>query len=140
MRILVLGGDGYLGWPTALHLSKRGNEVGIVDNLIRRHYDDEMGVSSLVPIRQLQRRVATWKEVSGLTVQPFIGDLQDYHFVYETLQSFEPDAIVHFAEQRSAPYSMIDREHAVYTQVNNVTGTLNLPYAIAEFNLGDPSW
>jgi len=134
MRILVLGGDGYLGWPTALHLSKRGNEVGIVDSLIRRHYDDEMGVSSLVPIRQLQRRVATWKEVSGLTIQPFIGDLQEYHFVHETLQSFEPDAIVHFAEQRSAPYSMIDREHAVYTQVNNVVGTLNLLYAIAELN------
>ena len=134
MRILVLGGDGYLGWPTALHLSKRGHEVGVVDNLIRRHYDDEMGVSSLVPIRQLQRRVATWKEVSGLTIQPFIGDLQDYHFVHDTVQNFEPDAIVHFAEQRSAPYSMIDREHAVYTQVNNVVGTLNLLYAIAELN------
>jgi UDP-sulfoquinovose synthase len=134
MRILVLGGDGYLGWPTALHLSKRGHDVGVVDNLIRRHYDDEMGVSSLVPIRQLQRRVGTWKEVSGLTIEPFIGDLQEYQFVLETVRSFEPDAIVHFAEQRSAPYSMIDREHAVYTQVNNVVGTLNLLYAIAELN------
>ncbi|MCU1491076.1 MAG: NAD-dependent epimerase/dehydratase, partial [Acidimicrobiaceae bacterium] len=134
MRILVLGGDGYLGWPTALHLSQKGHEVGVVDNLIRRHYDDEMGVSSLVPIRQLQRRVATWKEVSGLTIQPFIGDLNDYAFVTDTLRQFAPEAVVHFAEQRSAPYSMIDRDHAVYTQVNNVVGTLNLLYAIAELD------
>ncbi|HUY29791.1 MAG TPA: NAD-dependent epimerase/dehydratase family protein [Acidimicrobiales bacterium] len=136
MRILVLGGDGYLGWPTALHLSQRGHDVGIVDNLVRRHYDDEMGVGSLVPIRQLQRRVSTWKEVSGHTVQPFVGDLTNYNFVTDTLRAFEPDAVVHFAEQRSAPYSMIDRDHAVYTQVNNVVGTLNLLYAIAEL---DPS-
>ena len=81
MRILVLGGDGYLGWPTALHLSAGGNDVGIVDNFARRNYDYEMGVDSLVPIRQLQRRVATWKEVSGHTVQPFIGDLTDDAFV-----------------------------------------------------------
>ncbi len=134
MRILVLGGDGYLGWPTALHLSKRGHDVGIVDNMIRRHYDDEMGTSSIVPVRQLQRRVATWKDVSGLTITPFVGDLQDYPFVVRTIQQFEPDAVVHFAEQRSAPYSMIDRDHAVYTQVNNVVGTLNLLYAIADLN------
>jgi len=136
MRILVLGGDGYLGWPTALHLSQRGHDVGVLDNLVRRHYDNEMGVDTLVPIRQLQRRVATWKEVSGLSVTPFIGDLTDYAFVIETLRNFGPEAIVHFAEQRSAPYSMIDREHAVYTQVNNVVGTLNLLYAIADL---DPS-
>jgi len=134
MRILVLGGDGYLGWPTALHLSQRGHDVGIADNLVRRHYDNEMGVDSLVPIRQLQRRVTTWKEVSGNTVEPFIGDLTEYEFVLQTLRAFEPDAVVHFAEQRSAPYSMIDREHAVYTQVNNVVGTLNLLYAIADLN------
>jgi UDP-sulfoquinovose synthase len=134
VRILVLGGDGYLGWPTALHLSKRGHDVGIVDNMIRRHYDDEMGANSLVPIRQLQRRVATWKDVSGLTITPYIGDLTDHPFVVRTIQQFEPEAIVHFAEQRSAPYSMIDRDHAVYTQVNNVVGTLNLLYAIADLN------
>src|SRR5579862_3524883 len=98
MRILVLGGDGYLGWPTALHLSQRGHDVGIVDNLVRRHYDEEMGVSSVVPIRQLQRRVATWKEVSGNTIEPFIGDLNDHLFVVNTLRHFEPEAIVHFAE------------------------------------------
>ena len=135
MRILVLGGDGYLGWPTALHLSQAGHDVGVVDNLIRRHYDDEMGVDSLVPIRQLQRRVATWKEVSGHTIQPVHRrSARTTPSCTTRLRSFEPDAVVHFAEQRCAPYSMIDREHAVYTQVNNVVGTLNLLYAIAELN------
>ncbi|MGO9148931.1 MAG: NAD-dependent epimerase/dehydratase family protein [Acidimicrobiales bacterium] len=134
MRILVLGGDGYLGWPTALHLSARNHDVGVVDNFARRLYDSEMGVDSLVPIRQLQRRVTTWKEVSGHTVQPFIGDLTDNVFVEQTIREFAPEAIVHFAEQRSAPYSMIDRKHAVYTQVNNVVGTLNLLYAMAEID------
>ncbi|MGH9296876.1 MAG: NAD-dependent epimerase/dehydratase family protein [Acidimicrobiales bacterium] len=136
MRIIVLGGDGYLGWPTALHLSARGHDVGIIDNFARRHYDHEMGVDSLVPITQLQRRVSTWKEVSGHTVAPFIGDLTDHVFVESTLREFAPDAVVHFAEQRSAPYSMIDRSHAVYTQTNNVVGTLNVLYAIKEV---DPS-
>jgi len=134
MRILVLGGDGYLGWPTALHLSARNHDIGVVDNFARRLYDSEMGVDSLVPIRQLQRRVTTWKEVSGHTVQPFIGDLTDNVFVEQTIREFAPEAIVHFAEQRSAPYSMIDRKHAVYTQVNNVVGTLNLLYAMAEID------
>jgi UDP-sulfoquinovose synthase len=134
MRILVLGGDGYLGWPTALHLSARNHDVAVVDNFARRLYDAEMGVDSLVPIRQLQRRVTTWKEVSGHTVQPFIGDLTDNVFVEQTIREFAPEAIVHFAEQRSAPYSMIDRKHAVYTQVNNVVGTLNLLYAIADID------
>ena len=136
MRILVLGGDGYLGWPTALHLSARGHDVGVVDNFARRSYDNEMGVDSLVPIRQLQRRITTWKEVSGNVIQPFIGDLTDNVFVEQTMREFAPESVVHFAEQRSAPYSMIDRRHAVYTQVNNVVGTLNLLYAIAEI---DPS-
>ena len=136
MRILVLGGDGYLGWPTALHLSHRGHEVGVVDNFARRQYDYEMGVDSLVPVQQLQHRVRVWEEVSGFHVEPFIGDLTDGAFVTRVLGEFRPDAVVHFAEQRSAPYSMIDQRHAVYTQVNNVVGTLNLLYAIAEI---DPS-
>ncbi|MDA8267925.1 MAG: NAD-dependent epimerase/dehydratase family protein [Actinomycetota bacterium] len=136
MRILVLGGDGYLGWPTALYLSRRGHDVGVVDNFARRQYDHEMGVDSLVPISSMQRRVRTWNEVSGLTVDAFVGDLTDPVFVQDVLRRFEPEAVVHFAEQRSAPYSMIDRQHAVYTQVNNVVGTLNLLYAIADF---DPS-
>ena len=132
MRILVLGGDGYLGWPVALHLSSRGHEVGVVDNFARRQYDFEMGVDSLVPIKHLQHRVRVWEEVSGLEVGTYVGDLTDATFVRRTLKEFAPDAVVHFAEQRSAPYSMIDRNHAVYTQVNNVVGTLNLLYGIAE--------
>ena len=134
MRILVLGGDGYLGWPTALHLSRRGHEIGIVDNYVRRQYDHEMGVDSLVPILPLAQRVRLWHEVSGLEIESFPGDLTDAEFVNDVFDRFEPDAIVHFAEQRSAPYSMIDRKHAVYTQVNNVVGTLNLLYAMAERN------
>jgi len=136
VRILVLGGDGYLGWPVALHLSRRGHDVGVVDNFVRRSYDFEMGVDSLVPIVSLQRRVKTWEAVSGHRIEVFAGDLTDAAFVDRCFQRFEPDSVVHFAEQRSAPYSMIDRTHAVYTQVNNVVGTLNLMYAIAEH---DPS-
>jgi UDP-sulfoquinovose synthase len=132
MNVLVLGGDGYLGWPTALRLSARGHKVGIVDNLVRRRYDEEMGVDSLVPIRDLEARVRTWRQVSGLGVDTYVGDLNDADFVERTLAESSPAAVVHFAEQRSAPYSMIDRAHAVYTQVNNVVGTLNLLYAIAE--------
>ena len=134
MKILVLGGDGYLGWPTALYLSRRGHQVGVVDNFARRGYDAEMGVGSLVPIAPLSTRIDRWKEVSGFDIRQFDGDLTDPLFVSSVLASFEPEAVVLFAEQRSAPYSMIDRSHAVYTQVNNVVGTLNLLYAIAEQN------
>src|SRR5208283_3646911 len=93
-------------------------------------------VDSLVPVCNLHQRLRTWERVSGLVVDEFVGDLTDAAFVERTLDRFEPDAVVHFAEQRSAPYSMIDRQHAVYTQYNNVVGTLNLLYAIAE---RDPS-
>ncbi len=136
MRVLILGGDGYLGWPTALHLSREGYDVGVADNFARRGYDHEMGVDSLVPIASLHRRVECWADVSGKQLDLYVGDLTDEDFVHDMVGSFRPDAIVHFAEQRSAPYSMVDRKHAVYTQVNNVVGTLNLLYAIADT---DPS-
>ncbi|GAA0575533.1 NAD-dependent epimerase/dehydratase family protein [Kribbella sandramycini] len=134
MRVLVLGGDGYLGWPTALHLSDRGHELAVLDNLARRGYDRELGVQSLVPIEDLETRVAAWQELSGQVITPYLGDLLDADFVHRVLAEFRPEAIVHFAEQRAAPYSMIDRAHAVYTQQNNVIGTLNLMYAVAETN------
>ncbi|MGI5267575.1 NAD-dependent epimerase/dehydratase family protein [Nonomuraea sp. CA-218870] len=132
MRILVLGGDGYLGWPTALHLSQCGHEVAVADNFVRRQYDFELGVESLVPIESLHTRIATWHRLTGKTIQAYIGDLTEADFTYDMIRDFRPEAVVHFAEQRAAPYSMIDRKHAVYTQVNNVAGTLNVLYAIAE--------
>ncbi|MYL19318.1 NAD-dependent epimerase/dehydratase family protein [Halobacillus litoralis] len=133
MRIIVAGGDGFCGWPTALYLSKQGHDVTIVDNLVRRKYDDELRSNSVTPIATLEERVAKWKEVSGKEIKTFIGDLNHYDFLREVFRQTEPEAFVHFAEQRSAPYSMIDREHAVYTQTNNVVGNLNVLYAIKEF-------
>lgn len=131
MRILVLGGDGYLGWPTALHLSDRGHEVAVLDNFARRGYDEELGLRSLVPIVSLHERVQAWHEISGRQLEMYVGDLCDAEFTMEAVRRFRPDAIVHYAEQRSAPYSMIDRKHAVYTQANNLVGTLNVLFAIA---------
>ncbi len=133
MRILVLGGDGYLGWPTAMYLSRRGHEVAVVDNMSRRHWDHEFGAESLVPIYSLQERVGIWEEVSGNRIASYIGDLTDYGFIEPVIREFRPQAIVHFGEQRAAPYSMIDRQHAVFTQMNNIVGTLNVLYAMADY-------
>jgi UDP-sulfoquinovose synthase len=132
MKVLVLGGDGYCGWPTALHLSEAGYKVVIVDNLARRRWDEELGTSSLTPIRPLDERVAVWRQVTGKSIAVEIGDLLDWEFLDEIVARYRPDAVVHFAEQRAAPYSMIDREHAVFTQYNNVIGTLNLLFALRD--------
>ncbi len=132
MRVLILGGDGYLGWPTAMYLSARGHDVAVVDNMARRGYDNELGAESLVPIASLQERVAVWEAVSGKKITAHIGDLCDYTFFEPVVKNFQPEAIIHYGEQRAAPYSMIDRRHAVYTQVNNVAGTLNVLYAMAD--------
>jgi len=134
MRIIVLGGDGYLGWPTAMHLSARGHDVAVLDNGVRRQYDEELGSGSLVPIESLRTRVKAWEEVTGTEIRCYHGDLTDADFTYDVIRSFRPHAVVHFAEQRAAPYSMIDRKHAVYTQTNNVVGTLNLMYAVGELD------
>jgi UDP-sulfoquinovose synthase len=133
MKIAVLGGDGYCGWATALYLSKKGHAVAIVDNFARRQWDHELGVQTLTPIRPILDRLRAWKELAGRTIELFVGDVTDYEFLAGTIEDFEPEAIIHFAEQRSAPYSMIDRKHAVFTQVNNVVGTLNLLFALREF-------
>lgn len=133
MRIVVLGGDGYCGWATALYLSNKGHSVAIVDNFLRRQWDHELGAQTLTPIRPLTDRLKVWRDVSGNVIEPFIGDVTDYDFLSSIIRDFEPEAVVHFAEQRSAPYSMIDRKHAVFTQVNNVVGTLNLLFALREF-------
>jgi UDP-sulfoquinovose synthase len=132
MKICVLGGDGYCGWATALYLSQKGHSVAIADNFVRRLWDHELGAQTLTPIRPLSDRLRIWQELTGRTIELFVGDVTDYTFLSSALASFEPDAVVHFAEQRSAPYSMIDRQHAVFTQVNNVVGTLNLLFAIRE--------
>lgn len=132
-RVMVIGGDGYCGWATALHLSKKGYEVAIIDNLIRRLFDHQLGLDSLIPISSIHDRVRRWKSLTGKTIELFIGDICDFEFLAESFKSFEPNAVVHFGEQRSAPYSMIDRSRAVFTQQNNVIGTLNVLFAIKEF-------
>jgi UDP-sulfoquinovose synthase len=132
MKICVLGGDGYCGWATALYLSRKGHEVAIVDNFLRRQWDHELGVQTLTPIQPLSDRLRVWQDLTGNVIESFAGDVTDYDFLASVIESFRPQAVVHFAEQRAAPYSMIDRKHAVFTQVNNVVGTLNLLFAIHE--------
>ncbi|KAL4419541.1 hypothetical protein ABPG77_006872 [Micractinium sp. CCAP 211/92] len=140
-RVMIIGGDGYCGWATALHLSARGYAVCIVDNLVRRNYDMQLGLDTLTPIASAHDRVRKWGEVSGKHIDLQIGDICDWEFLSQAFTDtsshgfpFKPDAVVHFGEQRSAPYSMIDRQHAVYTQSNNVLGTINVLYAIKELN------
>jgi UDP-sulfoquinovose synthase len=132
MKVLVIGGDGYCGWATALYLSNRGYEVGILDNMVRRHWDLELCVETLTPIAPIQQRLQRWKDLTGKSIDLFVGDITNYEFLSKAMRQFEPEAVVHFGEQRSAPFSMIDREHAVLTQVNNVVGTLNLLYVMRE--------
>lgn len=132
MRVLVIGGDGYCGWATALHLSNKGYEVGILDSLVRRFWDAQLGADTLTPIASIQQRLQRWQDLTGKSIPLFVGDITDYAFLRQSMQQFQPDAIVHFGEQRSAPFSMIDREHAVLTQTNNVIGNLNLLYAMKE--------
>jgi len=132
MNILVLGGDGYCGWATALYLSAKGHTVCVVDNFARRQWDYELGAQTLTPIRPLADRLKTWRDLTGKEIELLVGDVTDYDFLASAIETIEPDAVIHFAEQRSAPYSMIDRKHAVSTQVNNVVGTLNLLFAIRE--------
>jgi len=132
MKIIVLGGDGYCGWATALYLSAKGHSVAIVDNFVRRQWDHELGAQTLTPILPLSDRLRAWEQRTGKNIALFVGDVTDYDFVLSTVKEFEPETIIHFAEQRSAPYSMIDRKHAVFTQTNNVVGTLNVLFAIRE--------
>ena len=132
MRILVLGGDGYCGWATALHLSRRGYEVGILDSLVRRHWDRQLLIDTLTPIAPIESRLRCWRNLTGKNIDLYVGDLTDYDFTESSMMQFGPDAIVHFSEQRSAPFSMMSRERAVMTQVNNVVGNLNVLFAMHE--------
>ena len=132
MRIAVLGGDGYCGWATSLYLAAKGHTIAIIDNFARRQWDYELGVQTLTPIRPLAERLNVWHQFTGKNIDLFVGDVSDYDFLFSTIKAFRPDTVVHFAEQRSAPYSMIDHKHATFTQVNNVVGTLNLLFTIQE--------
>lgn len=130
MRILILGGDGYLGWPTAMYLARRGHTVAVLDNFAKRRWEIELNVEPLMPIHTLQDRVSVWQELTGKSIELFVGDLRNYGSVESALARFRPEGIVHYGEQPSAPYSMIDHNRAVFTQVNNVGGTLNLLWAM----------
>ena len=130
MRILVLGGDGYLGWPTAMHFSARGDDVAVIDNFSKRQWELEEGIEPLLPIAPLHRRMRTWREVTGREIDLFVGDLCNHRFVYKVLEQFEPDTIIHYGEQPSAPYSMQSRGTAVFSQTNNIVGTLNTLFAM----------
>jgi UDP-sulfoquinovose synthase len=133
MRILVLGGDGYLGWPTAMYFSVRGHDVHVVDNYLRRLVHTEQGTDSLVPIGEnLPARAAAWREVTGYRIGVTEGDLTDWSVVERTFTGFDPDTVIHYGEVPSAPYSQISREHAVFTQYNNVVNTLNVLFAMRD--------
>ncbi len=132
LTVLVLGADGYIGWPMAMHLSNLGHKVVAVDNLARRRWDREGGTYSLLPLRSMGQRVARWRQVSGQAIEWRRCDLRDFATLDALFEEFRPHAVIHFAEQRSAPFSMVDREHATMTQVNNVVGTLNVLFAIRD--------
>ncbi len=133
MKILILGGDGFCGWPTALHLSNIGHDVAIVDNLSRRNIDNELEAYSLTPIKPMGARLDAWKQSTGKEIEFFNFDVAvNYHRLLTLIMSFSPDAIVHFAEQRSAPYSMKSSSHKRYTVDNNINATHNVLAAIVE--------
>jgi UDP-sulfoquinovose synthase len=132
MRVLIAGVDGYLGWPLALTLAAEGHEVGGIDAYYRRDWVAEMGSQSATPIRRMTERLQAFHDAFGESLDFRRGDLRDYNVVLNLVRAFEPEAIVHLGEQPSAPYSMVDVQHAVYTQTNNVVGTLNLLFAMRE--------
>ena len=133
MRILILGADGYLGWPTVMHLTSKGHDVVAVDNYLRRKLFYKAGVEPLFDLPKLDERCAIWESVSGCKVPFFIGDLVEWEFVEKLFRDFNPDAIVHYAEQPAAPYSMLNREAATLTLRNNLLVTANVIFAVREF-------
>lgn len=132
-KVLVLGGDGFCGWPTALHLSEHGHEVVIVDNLSRRNIDNELGITSLTPISSVETRLTAWTQVSGKTIRFVHIDIaHEYRELLDLILEFEPTTIIHFAEQRAAPYSMKSAKHKIYTVNNNLNATHNVLAAMVE--------
>ncbi len=133
MRVFIAGVDGYLGWALAQHLVMRGHEVAGADLYLRRNWVAEMGSQSATPIKRMTDRLAAFREVYGKNLVFRNGDLQDYNFVINFFRSFKPDTIVHLGEMPSAPYSMIDVHHAMFTQFNNIGGTLNILFAMRDY-------
>ena len=133
MRVLILGGDGYLGWPTAMHLSAKGHDVTVVDNYLRRRLCIEENITPLFDVPNLNQRTNLWESVSGYKIKVFIGDLTHWDFVEEVFRDFTPESIVHYAEQPAAPYSMLNRRTAMLTLQNNITVTANVIFAVRKF-------
>jgi UDP-sulfoquinovose synthase len=133
MRVLVLGGDGYLGWPTAMHLSAHVHVVAVADNYLRRRLCREENIDLLFDVPDLPERTSIWQSLSGHKIAAYIGDLCEWDFVKEVFGKFNPEAIVHYAEQPSAPYSMLNREAATLTLHNNLSVTANVIFAVREF-------
>jgi len=132
MSVLILGGDGYLGWPTAMYFSRRGRAVTVVDNYFRRNASIELDSESLIPTANLLQRAKRWEEATGKRINVFIGDIVQYEFLLSVVHESRPDTIIHYAEQPSAPYSMLNREKAAFTIRNNLISTLNIIYAVKE--------
>ena len=132
MRVLILGGDGYLGWPTAMRFSARGHDVAVVDNFSRRRWHEQQGTDSLLPIRSLSERIDAWREVSGNEIPSYVGSIEEPGFIESVVVETRPEAIVHYGEQPSAPFSMASEENAVETQHTNVIGTLRLLFAMRD--------
>jgi UDP-sulfoquinovose synthase len=134
MNVLILGMDGYIGWSLGLHLAEKGNKVVGVDNFSRRKMVEEIGSWSATPIQTMERRMHAARAVYQDRLRFHEGDITDYKFVADVLKTTKPEVIVHLGEQPSAPYSMIDIEHAASTQQNNVIGTLNLLFAMRDYS------
>src|ERR687887_1098006 len=132
MRLLILGGDGYLGWPTAMRFSARGHDVSVVDNFSRRRWHTQHSTDSLTPIRSLADRIEAWREASGREIRAFVGSIEDGNFMDRVIAEALPETVIHYGEQPSAPYSMKSRATAVETQYTNVIGTLNLLFSLRD--------
>jgi UDP-sulfoquinovose synthase len=136
MRVLILGGDGYLGWATAMNLSRKGFHVAVVDNYFRRRASSELNREPLFPVPNLHQRAALWQDISGQRIEVHIGDVCDYPFLVSVFQSFAPQAVVHYAEQPAAPYSMRGHREAIFTLTNNLVSTANLVHAVKAHDIG----
>jgi len=132
MKILVLGADGYLGWPTCMYFSQRGHEVVGVDNYFRRNASLELDCEALIPTPNLVQRAKLWEDLTGRKINVYIGDATNYDFLLSICRKYKPDTLIHYAEQPSAPYSMINQEKAAFTVQNNLLTTLNVAYAVKE--------